>query len=162
MPEISSISPKDATPEKKRALMKDITDAVVKNFEVNPEAVVVQIVEAPKADKMKGGLLFTERTPSKPAEGLRQRTVIENPPLLTIRRNFPRPSAAELAAFADTPTGLPGRLHERTRRARLQDQAGQRGNEFLRRGDDLRGRAGRLPRPLRHARRALSPATSCW
>jgi len=38
-------------PRKKRALMKDITDAVVKNFEVNPEAVVVQIVEAPKADR---------------------------------------------------------------------------------------------------------------
>ena len=32
--------------------------------------------------------------------------MIENPPLLTIRRNFPRPSAAELAAFANTPTGF--------------------------------------------------------
>jgi 4-hydroxy-4-methyl-2-oxoglutarate aldolase len=32
--------------------------------------------------------------------------VIENPPLLTIRRNFPRPSAADLAAFANTPTGF--------------------------------------------------------
>ena len=31
--------------------------------------------------------------------------MIENPPLLTIRRNFPRPSAAELAAFAGSPTG---------------------------------------------------------
>ncbi len=32
--------------------------------------------------------------------------MIENPPLLTVRRRFPRPSAAELAAFADTPTGF--------------------------------------------------------
>jgi len=31
--------------------------------------------------------------------------VIENPPLLTIRRNFPRPTAEELAAFANSPTG---------------------------------------------------------
>jgi 4-hydroxy-4-methyl-2-oxoglutarate aldolase len=32
--------------------------------------------------------------------------VIEDPPLLTVRRRFPRPSAAQLAAFANTPTGF--------------------------------------------------------
>ena len=32
--------------------------------------------------------------------------MIEEPPLLTIRRRFPRPSAAELAAFAGLPTGF--------------------------------------------------------
>ena len=31
--------------------------------------------------------------------------MIKDPPLLTIRRNFPRPSAGEVAAFADVPTG---------------------------------------------------------
>lgn len=31
--------------------------------------------------------------------------MIENPPLLTIRRNFPRPTADQLAAFAGSPTG---------------------------------------------------------
>jgi len=31
--------------------------------------------------------------------------MIENPPILTIRRNFPRPSAAEVAAFANAATG---------------------------------------------------------
>ena len=67
MPEIVIYLAEGREPEKKRALMKDITDAVVKNFGVNPEAVVVQIVESKKADKMKGGLLFTERQPSKPA-----------------------------------------------------------------------------------------------
>jgi 4-hydroxy-4-methyl-2-oxoglutarate aldolase len=32
--------------------------------------------------------------------------MIEEPPLLTIRRRFPRPNPAELAAFADVPTGF--------------------------------------------------------
>jgi len=31
--------------------------------------------------------------------------MIKDPPVLTIRRNFPRPTAAEIAAFADVPTG---------------------------------------------------------
>lgn len=31
--------------------------------------------------------------------------MIENPPLLTVRRNFPRPGAADLAAFANSATG---------------------------------------------------------
>jgi len=31
--------------------------------------------------------------------------MIKDPPLLTIRRNFPRPTSAELAAFASVPTG---------------------------------------------------------
>ena len=61
MPEVVVYAVGGRTPEQKRALMKDITDAVVKNFGVAVEAVVVQIVEAPKADKMKGGTLFSER-----------------------------------------------------------------------------------------------------
>jgi 4-hydroxy-4-methyl-2-oxoglutarate aldolase len=32
--------------------------------------------------------------------------MIEDPPLLTIRRRFPRPTAAEVAAFAGLPTGF--------------------------------------------------------
>lgn len=32
--------------------------------------------------------------------------MIEDPPLLTVRRKFRRPSARQLAAFADTPTGF--------------------------------------------------------
>jgi 4-oxalocrotonate tautomerase len=66
MPEIVIHLVEGRAPEKKRALMKDITDAVVRHFGVDPEAVVIQIVESSKADKMKGGKLFTERTPSKP------------------------------------------------------------------------------------------------
>jgi len=66
MPEIVIHLAEGREPEKKRALMKDITDAVVRHFGVDPEAVVVQIVESKKADKMKGGVLFSERIP-KPA-----------------------------------------------------------------------------------------------
>ena len=66
MPEVYVYLAEGRDADKKRALMKDITDAVVKNFGVDPEAVVVQLVEAKKADKMKGGKLFTERMPSKP------------------------------------------------------------------------------------------------
>jgi 4-oxalocrotonate tautomerase len=46
--------------EAKKALMKDITDAVVKNFNVPPERVVVQIVESPKDSKSRGGVPFDE------------------------------------------------------------------------------------------------------
>ena len=61
MPEIYVYAVEGRNAEQKRGLMKDITDAVVKNFDAPAEAVVVQIVEAPKADKMKGGVLFSER-----------------------------------------------------------------------------------------------------
>lgn len=61
MPEIVVYAVEGRTPEQKKALMKDITDAVVKNFGVKIEAVTVQIVEAKKTDKAKGGVPFTER-----------------------------------------------------------------------------------------------------
>jgi 4-oxalocrotonate tautomerase len=46
--------------ESKKALMRDITEAVVRNFAVPAERVVVQIVESPKSDKMRGGVAFDE------------------------------------------------------------------------------------------------------
>jgi len=46
--------------DSKKALMRDITEAVVKNFAVPAERVVVQIVESPKSDKMRGGVAFDE------------------------------------------------------------------------------------------------------
>jgi 4-oxalocrotonate tautomerase len=46
--------------ESKKALMRDITEAVVKNFNVPAERVVVQIVESPKDSKMRGGVAFDE------------------------------------------------------------------------------------------------------
>jgi 4-oxalocrotonate tautomerase len=46
--------------ESKKALMKDITEAVVKNFNVPAERVVVQIVESPRDSKSRGGVPFDE------------------------------------------------------------------------------------------------------
>ncbi len=61
MPEITIHLIAGRSDETKRALMYDITQAVMKNCNVPADAVVVQIVEAQPGDKMKGGLTFTER-----------------------------------------------------------------------------------------------------
>ena len=52
--------------DQKRALMKDITAAVLKNFGASPDNVVVTLVETPKANKAKGGVLFSD-VPAPPA-----------------------------------------------------------------------------------------------
>jgi 4-oxalocrotonate tautomerase len=41
--------------------MNKITEAVVQEFGAAPGSVTVQIIEAPLADKMKGGIPFDER-----------------------------------------------------------------------------------------------------
>ncbi len=61
MPEVIVYAAEGRTPEQKKALMKDITDAVARNFGTKPEVVTVQIVEAPKINKAKGGIPFSER-----------------------------------------------------------------------------------------------------
>jgi 4-oxalocrotonate tautomerase len=45
-----------------------MTDILVQNFNVPPEVVIVQFVEAPRDSKARGGVLFSEMTPppSKP------------------------------------------------------------------------------------------------
>jgi 4-oxalocrotonate tautomerase len=60
MPEVVIYALGGRTQDQKRGLMKDITDAVTKNFGVKPEQVVVTLVESEKQDKMKGGVLFSE------------------------------------------------------------------------------------------------------
>lgn len=49
------------TVEQKRALVKDITEAVVKNFKVPPDAIIVDIVEYSKENFGKAGQLFIDR-----------------------------------------------------------------------------------------------------
>jgi 4-oxalocrotonate tautomerase len=66
MPEIHVYAAEGRSLDQKRQLVKDITDAVVRNFVVPPEVVVVQIIEAPKASKSRGGVLFSEMPPPKP------------------------------------------------------------------------------------------------
>ena len=63
MPEIYVYAIEGRTIDQKRALVKEITDAVVRNLNVGPEAVMVQIVESPKTSKAKGGVLFSDKMP---------------------------------------------------------------------------------------------------
>jgi 4-oxalocrotonate tautomerase len=60
MPEVYVHAVKGRTLEQKRALVKDITDAVVKNFNAPADAVVVSIIETEATSKAKGGVLFSE------------------------------------------------------------------------------------------------------
>jgi 4-oxalocrotonate tautomerase len=63
MPEVVVYALGGRSLDQKRGLMKDITDAVVKNYAVPAEAVVVTLVETEKQAKMKGGVLFSEMAP---------------------------------------------------------------------------------------------------
>jgi 4-oxalocrotonate tautomerase len=61
MPEITISMAAGRTEEQKLGMMRDITQALVKNLGVDAEAVVIQINEAPLHHKMKGGKSFVER-----------------------------------------------------------------------------------------------------
>ncbi len=61
MPEVYVHAVEGRTIDQKRALVKDITDAVVRHFGATPDRVMVQIVESPKENKAKGGVLFSDR-----------------------------------------------------------------------------------------------------
>jgi 4-oxalocrotonate tautomerase len=61
MPEVYIHAAEGRTPEQKKALMKDITDAVVRHFNATPDNVVVTIVESLKINKAKAGVPFSER-----------------------------------------------------------------------------------------------------
>jgi 4-oxalocrotonate tautomerase len=61
MPEITISMAAGRTDEQKAGMMRDITQALVKNIGVDAEAVVIQINEAPLHHKMKGGKTYAER-----------------------------------------------------------------------------------------------------
>ena len=63
MPEVYVYAVEGRTLDQKRALVKDVTDAVVRHFKVKPDAVMVQIMESAKDTKAKGGVLFSDRPP---------------------------------------------------------------------------------------------------
>ena len=65
MPEITISMAVGRTDEQKAGMMRDITQALVKNLGVDADAVVIQINEAPLAHKMKGGKTFVERAAAK-------------------------------------------------------------------------------------------------
>src|ERR1019366_3592857 len=54
MPEVYVHAVEGRTLDQKRALVKDITAAVVKHFNATPEAVMVQIVESPQGEQSQG------------------------------------------------------------------------------------------------------------
>ena len=60
MPEVYVHAVKGRTLEQKKALMKDITDAVVKNFNTTPDNVTISIIETEPTSKSKGGVLFSD------------------------------------------------------------------------------------------------------
>lgn len=61
MPEIIVYAVSGRTPAQKKGLMKAITDAVSEHFEVDPQGIVVQIVESDADSKSKGGIPYRER-----------------------------------------------------------------------------------------------------
>jgi 4-oxalocrotonate tautomerase len=65
MPEITISMAAGRTEEQKIGMMRDITQALVKNLGVDADAVVIQINEAPLHHKMKGGKTFVERAAAK-------------------------------------------------------------------------------------------------
>ena len=54
MPEIYVHAVEGRSIEQKRGLVKDITEAVVRHFDVSAERVMVQIVESPRHNKARG------------------------------------------------------------------------------------------------------------
>ena len=61
MPLVTVKAIEGRTIEQKRGLAKDITEAVVKNFRVEPESVTVDLVEYSKENFAKAGKLFIDR-----------------------------------------------------------------------------------------------------
>jgi len=61
MPLVTVKAIEGRTIEQKRGLARDITEAVVKNFKVEPEAVTVDIIEYSRDNLAKAGKLFVDR-----------------------------------------------------------------------------------------------------
>ncbi|MFC2024246.1 4-oxalocrotonate tautomerase family protein [Chloroflexota bacterium] len=61
MPLVTVKATEGRTIEQKRALVKDITEAVVKNFKVKPESVIIDMVDYSGENLAKAGQLFVDR-----------------------------------------------------------------------------------------------------
>lgn len=60
MPLVTVKALEGRTIEQKRGLVRDITEAVVKNFKVEPESVTVDIIENSRDNLAKAGKLFVD------------------------------------------------------------------------------------------------------
>jgi len=63
VPEVVVFAMAGRSLKEKQSLLKDITDAVVRNFRVAADLVTVQIVECAPELKSKGGIPYSERPP---------------------------------------------------------------------------------------------------
>jgi 4-oxalocrotonate tautomerase len=61
MPEVYVHLAEGRTDEQKRTLLQEITQVMVRTLAVDPNSVVVTIIEAPRKHKAKGGVLFSDR-----------------------------------------------------------------------------------------------------
>ena len=61
MPEVYVYAVEGRSPEQKKQLCIEITEAVAKNFGGGKDSVTVQIIESPRDSKSKGGVMFSER-----------------------------------------------------------------------------------------------------
>ena len=60
MPQVTVEAFEGRTIEQKRGLVKDITEAVIKNFNVGPEVVTITIREMKRENHAKAGKLFID------------------------------------------------------------------------------------------------------
>ncbi len=61
MPEVYVHMVEGRSKDQKRALIQDITQAVVTHLKVDAGHVMVEIIETSRDNKAKGGVLFSER-----------------------------------------------------------------------------------------------------
>jgi 4-oxalocrotonate tautomerase len=73
MPEVHVYMAEGRTDAQKRAMMHDITKALVDNLDCPPDAVTIQVVEAKWTEKMKGGKTFAERYADNTPQGYQAR-----------------------------------------------------------------------------------------
>ena len=69
MPEVYIYVAEGRSVEQKRKVARAVSDALIQNFNVPPEVVVVQFVEAPRDSKARGGILFSDAAPPAPKTG---------------------------------------------------------------------------------------------
>ena len=66
MPEVYIYAVEGRTLDQKRKLVREVTEAVARNFEVAEDTVLIQLLESSREAKAKGGVLFSDRgTPAK-------------------------------------------------------------------------------------------------
>lgn len=67
MPEIQVHMAEGRTLDQKRTLAKELTDVMVRTLGVHPDQILVEFIEVPNTSKAKGGYLFADKPPTRPA-----------------------------------------------------------------------------------------------